>query len=66
MKERLYYVKDNAILKVKLVTMTELNDPKISIGKNAYEKEQKSYIGKVVSLDVDKRNCTIKPDFGKE
>lgn len=50
----------------KRVPFIELENPKVSIGQNAYDKDKNIYLGKIVELNLEDKTCVIKTDFGKE
>ena len=50
----------------KRVPLIDLEDPKVSIGHNVYDKDKNSYLGKVVNLNLNDKTCVIKTDFDKE
>lgn len=52
--------------KSKRVPLIELDDPNVSIGSKAYDKNKEQYLGKITSVNISDQNCVIKSDFGAE
>ena len=48
------------------VQLSSLKEPNNTIGRNAYLASDKSYVGKIISIDSGNSTCKIKSDFGKE
>jgi len=50
----------------KRVPLIDLEDPQVSVGYKAYDRNTDNYLGKVISISLDDKKCKIKTDFGKE
>ena len=52
--------------KLKRTPFIDLEDPNISVGSKAYDKNKENYLGKITKLNISDESCVIMSDFGAE